>query len=666
MSDIQDSQQGAVNQTAPPETTETAVPPPPEKPALTPEQEVEEARQQVVTAQQQLEAAQNRLRNAQAAVKGSAIQPLMQTEPAKDHAVPEADTPQASAPEEDAVPATQSPKAPVAPQNFGFCNGLFIGLEKIAPFAILAIMACMAWPVFLSPDKSVFCPAEVNTLTAFLHSLATNSWFTATGLENGAFTQAQWPGFMWYLGLFTLIPGLVKTGLLLPIAAFTATFLAVLGVWSLCLAARFGSKAAFAASVILLCAPLFAPMPDFVGPAALAAALMLFAMAFFCHGWLYPTAWFSVPVAFILTTLAGLTGGLLPFATPLVASVIFLIWRGAPGRARSFDALFGLLLMLALLGCWYGAMHMAKVPDGYLHSLFAQSMQFAWPVPLKWFVPIIAGILGLMPWLLMLFGVSWFRVLAKAGATLGASRRSNGAAFVWVSAATALVISLFVSPFHPAAIAIACIGAALLGKAYANLPGGGNRLFYLLAGICLILGGIAILSLTFGQTQQLILQHLPVKPPIPDLAANLQTFTGLKIMAAILIVGGLLSFIFVRKYKGYGGLILGILIVIAMCQPARCILVPELTNINGTPLVAYSAIEDQVNKALAPAPAEAAPKAPAKAAPQAPEPAAPAAEAAPAAPAEPAAPPTPEAAPAEAPAQPATEPAPAEAAAPQQ
>lgn len=487
----------------------------------------------------------------------------------------------------------------VAVHNAGRFDACFNSFSRIGPLVLLAALLCMAWPIFYQPGLGVYCPAELKSLTAFLHCLADGSWLAPTGLAGNDFTAAQWPAYSWVIGLLALSPGLVESGYLLPTASFLCTFFAVLGVWCLSHAAGFGYKAAFAAGLILLCTPLFAPLPHFVGPAALAAAFMLFALVFFCRGWRGHVSWFSLPVAFIFTALAGLAGGFLPFLVPLGASIIYLIWRANVRRANSGDAIFGFIIMLAIFGAWLGTIMLRHVDDSYLGLLFGNAWHWSWPLPAKWFLPLCAGILGCLPWLLMIFGVNWGRVLSGAAKTFSESRHENGSALVWVSLVIALCLALFIPAFHASAVAIACLVCVLLGKAAIRLGPAGDRFFCLLAAICLILAGIILLCLSFRATQSLILGFLP-ELPLPDPGNMLLSLHYLPVVGGIILLGGIIALMFVRRFGGCGPLIYGILLVIIICQPCRLGLVHELASMPNTPLVSFATAEAQVADALAP------------------------------------------------------------------
>ena len=83
-----------------------------------------------------------------------------------------------------------------------------------------------------------------------------------------------------------------------------------------------------------------------MGPQGLATGLCLLSMAFFCMGWKKEHAWISLPLAFLTSGLAALTGGLLFLILPLLTSLVHLFWTWRIRRAQRLDALAGFLLLL--------------------------------------------------------------------------------------------------------------------------------------------------------------------------------------------------------------------------------------------------------------------------------------------------------------------------------
>lgn len=477
-----------------------------------------------------------------------------------------------------------------------FWSRRFEHCSRMPPVGLLVLLALMSWANFFHPGQALYCPAEATYLSAFIHGVQQHSWLGPLSVDGGAFSVAQWPLYYWLLAGLAAIPGVVEDSFLIPLAGFISAALAVLGVWALTHAARFGARAAFAAGVITLCAPLFVPMPHFAGPTALSAAMMLFALACFCRGWMHRHAWLSLPLGFIFTALAGLGGGPLFFITPLVASFFFLIWRGTIRRAQAADALFGFILLLVILGAWLVMLNMSSTNDLYSSQLWADAFHKPWPLSARWWLVFAIAALGLLPWILQIAGVSWLRVCMSIPSSLSASRHENGSALLWSSLVVAAALALCTTRAPVAALALVCLTTPLLGRAFVHLPKLGNRFLFLLAGLFAILLGVHAILLSFPATQGLLLKVCPVTPP-QELLDILSSLRGATVMGVILVLGGLYIFSFVRRYQGGGGLVFCALLTVLLCQPALLMVVPELGKKPEARLVTLAGIERMVNAA---------------------------------------------------------------------
>lgn len=479
----------------------------------------------------------------------------------------------------------------------GIWSALFNGFAKGGPLILLVAMLCLAWHDFYKPDNAVYCPPEFRTITAFLHCVAQNSWLTPIGLDNGAWIAPQWPGFLWFVGLLALIPGLGASSLLLPVAEFSAAAIAVCAIWWLAHTSKFGSRAAFAAGMMALCCPLFAPLPHFMGPGALAAGLMLLALLFFLKGWRKDFSLLSIPLGFIFTACAGLTGGLAHFATPLAASCCFLVWTGKFRRAQRMDALIGFICLLAIIGVWLGIVMLKGENPDYLPGLFG-AYSPAWPPVRHWWFAIAAGFLGSLPWLLTIFGVSWVRVLAKSGQAIRDSRASNGSAMIWPALVIAAALSIWTPNFHSAAVAICSLLLIPLGKAFMRMPKAGNRFFFFLAALIATVAGLALCAMHFELSQNWLLETTGL--PVPDIARQaLLRVPAFLFIGGILAGGGIVGFYFAKRFRHAGGLLYALLIAILLCQPGRLFVVPELAADPALPVRTFDAIQAEVMSRLA-------------------------------------------------------------------
>ena len=542
--------------------------------------------------------------------------------------------------------AQQTAQPPIEPSAPGFADNIFDAASIAGPLALLLIMLAQAWPALMG--HSVYCPREAAGILAFVQTAQSGMWLAPAG--DGL---AQWPVFFWFLrGIDTLLTKAAPqfAHLLFPLAAMAGCLLSLVAVWVLGRVAGLDRKAALAGGMLLLCAPIFAPFSTFVGPEALAAALTLFSLACLCHGWQKPGTTLTVPLGFVLAALAGLTGGLFYVLLPVLTSLAFLFWRCGFRRAQQADGLLGFALLLILVGCWLAVVMLWQQPQGYLKNLGEHLV--TWPITkATWWKPLAFAALGLLPWLAVICGVSWGRVLRTAPADLAASRKEKaGMAFLWIALVIACLLCIPAADMVGAAVCAACLAGLLLGKALLRLSPAGAKLFYIIAALCLLHASMALVAAGFGYTLDWLGKffHFTLSESQRTAVLGLK---ALPVLGGIGIVAAVLLARLVRRgaHGGTSGsLVLCAAIAIVMAQPASLMLMPQMEKTPEAQVKSLSAI-------LAPAPAA--------------TPAAPASPAAPAAPAEvapapAAAPEAPAAAPAEAPKVPAAAPATAPEAAP--
>lgn len=475
-------------------------------------------------------------------------------------------------------PRAEKQAAPVPPA--GRAEKFFQTLCCLGPLVLLAVLAAQAWPDFWQGwrDDALYCPAEVRNIQIFLHAQQDGQWLApGAGLatESAAGLAAQWPGFTWFLAS---LAALLPPALLFPLSGALAAALALLGVWGLSRAAGFGSKAALAAGLILLCMPIFAPLAHFTGPAALAAALLLFSLICFCRGWQAQRAWFYLPAGFVLAGLAGLTGGLFHLLLPLLASALFLLWRATFRRAQALDALTGFVLLLLLPALWLGGIILWTNAEGYMQGLFATVRQWHGPVTARWWLPLSVAGLGLVPWIGVVVCVSWQRVLRSAWSDLKASRAERaGSAFVWISVMLACLLSLFMpmAQIQSVAVCLACLTAPLLGKALLRLPHLGSRLFYLIAALCLLHAGMALVAAGFGFSLDWMARFFswPLSPEQREMILSLR---ALPVLGALCLLAAVAMTRFIRRDHPGGALLFCTLVAVILTQPAALMLAPEL------------------------------------------------------------------------------------------
>lgn len=493
--------------------------------------------------------------------------------------------------------STSAPPPPCDPPQ-GRADKCFQALCRLGPLVLLLVLAAQAWPDFWQAWRgdALYCPAESLHIRTFLHAAQNGSWLAPTAgspseADGMRCLTAQWPGFTWFMALLSLLLPQAASALLFPLAGALAAALALLGVWGLSRAAGFGPRAALAAGLILLCAPLFAPLVHFTGAAALSTALLLFSLLCFCHGWQARRAWFSLPAGFALAGLAGLTGGLFHLLLPLLASALFLLWRGAFRRAQAPDALTGFVLLLLLLAGWLGGVIFWTHAESYMQDLYATLARRPWPLPEGWWWPLAWAALGLAPWLVLTLCVSWGRVLRSAWGDLKASRAERaGSAFVWIALVLACLLSLLTPAvrMQGVAVALACLAAPLLGKALLRLSHPGSRLFYLVAALCLLHAGLALTAAGFGFSLDWMARFFSY----PLSTEQRETILGLRalpVLGALCLLATVALTRFIRRDQPGGALLFCALAVVILTQPASLMLAPELAAL---PQAGLSRLQD--------------------------------------------------------------------------
>lgn len=538
----------------------------------------------------------------------------------------QAPAPQAEAPAAPAAPAA----APVAVLEAGPAQKAFAVLAKMGPLALLLLLACQLWPTFLT--GGLYCPPEMKLMDTVREALASGQWFAP--LHNG---DAQLPVFVWMLAALDLVARMVPqlSAFVWPAGAALGGLACLWGTWALSRAAGFGPQAALASGLILLSSLLFPQLAHFMGPQGLATGLCLLSMAFFCMGWKKEHAWISLPLAFLTSGLAALTGGLVFLILPLLTSLVHLFWTWRIRRAQRLDALAGFLLLLLLGTLWAAAIIFWVQAEGYAQAVSGKFISLPWPLPSFWWLAPALAVLGLLPWLFVVTGVNWGRVFATSWKTLRASRKENsGSSFLWIALVFSLPLSLLGSGLAGATPAL-CLLAILLGRALVRMGSLGSKFFYLVIALLFLHAGMLLAALHFPVALEWLRTSTSLAIP-QQYEALLTSLDALPVLGGLCIVFAVLLARFTRRAWPGGSLLVCTLFAILLAQPAHLWLAPQLAGhaelklaaaqpLNAAAPAAPAAVEESTAPAAPEAAAEtAAPETPAAEAAQAPEAAAPA------------------------------------------
>ena len=546
--------------------------------------------------------------------------------------IPAADA--APLPEEGQVPAGEEAPAapaaaPVAVLEAGPAQKAFAVLAKMGPLALLLLLLCQLWPTFLT--GGLYCPPEMKLMDTVREALANGQWFAP--LHNG---DAQLPVFVWMLAALDLVARMVPqlSAFVWPAGAALGGLACLWGTWALSRAAGFGPQAALASGLILLSSLLFPQLAHFMGPQGLATGLCLLSMAFFCMGRKKEHAWISLPLAFLTSGLAALTGGLVFLILPLLTSLVHLFWTWRIRRAQRLDALAGFLLLLLLGTLWAAAIIFWVQAEGYAQAVSSKFISLPWPLPAFWWLAPALAVLGLLPWLFVVTGVNWGRVFATSWKTLRASRKENsGSSFLWIALVFSLPLSLLGSGLAGATPAL-CLLAILLGRALVRMGSLGSKFFYLVIALLFLHAGMLLAALHFPVALEWLRTSTSLAIP-QQYEALLTSLDALPVLGGLCIVFAVLLARFTRRAWPGGSLLVCTLFAILLAQPAHLWLAPQLAEhaelklaaaqpLNATAPAAPAAVEE----GTAPAAPEAATPAEAAPAPEATETSAPAPEAA--------------------------------------
>ena len=496
--------------------------------------------------------------------------------------------------EDEDIPDVELPREgrPVQPSK---AQKLFEGFSRIAPLALLILLVVQVWPLFWQGGN--YCPGELPAASTALGMLDNGQWVCPSGPDGAQLPVIFW--LMWGLSQVASLAGL-SAATILPLTAVLGGAIALLGGWGLSRAVGFGRTAAFATGLMLLSCLAFPFMAHFMGTQALATGLTLLSLACLCRGFQKESAYVLLPLGFILAALAGLTGGLAYLLLPPLTSLIWLVWRLRFGRAQELDAILGFLIMLLLVAVWLLALILFLDNGSYTRSVFDRIL--AWPFPLaeKWWLPVAAGFLGVCPWLLLVLGVSWPRVLRGLPRAIMASRRENsGVSFIWIAILLAAPLSLL-APGMSAYGPLLCLLAVLLGRSLERLSSLGSRFFYIIVALLLLHAGLALSACAFGFSLEWLVA-LTSLPLTPDQQAQVLSLSGLPVLGVLCIIMAVLLFRFVRRAWPCGALLACVAFVCLMAQPAHLLLAPQLAGIPDSKLINTATLLSRYAKAEAPA-----------------------------------------------------------------
>ncbi len=474
--------------------------------------------------------------------------------------------------------AKPKPKPKPKEEKPGLAVAAFNGLALLSLLGLAAILVIQTLGGAIFPG--IYIPVEESFINNYNQMLSSGQWLTPP--YNAALPAAM-PGFFWLVRALDFIP-FVDGPLLYALASFAGALTALFGAYTLALACGFGNRAAFASGLVMLSSAAFMGLSHFVGPDLFFAGVMALALAFLHRGWASERSFTWIILGFIFTGLSTLCGGFIGFALPLLASIIFIVWRGTFRRANKLDAVFGFVLMLMVILGWLGAIIGYDPDNGYLPAFLAQTaMPFVSPLwPPKeplWIQPaILAG--ALVPWIFVIPFVSWGKVAGGSISTLASSRReSSGGAWLWICLVIGLALITFVAVKPVFAVAIILpVASALLGRAVMRLEPGNSRAFFGFMAFLLF-----VLAVVLGMASASPAQ-MAAKMPAHFAKLLTASARGLPFVAGILGLGALVLWKLTRRSFPGGAMAVVVLFACMLVQPATLLISPALDGVVGKKL----------------------------------------------------------------------------------
>lgn len=496
--------------------------------------------------------------------------------PADDTIVPSTVTPPPAAPAQ--APTTSPSTSPTPPVvlSAGPAEHSFRLLSFVALFSLTLILAVQQFTSIYTP--TVFTGSELGFAFLYENMLASGQWLTPPHLADIA---PALPVYFWFMRLVDAIP-YADASLLYPLVSAFSAFVALAGVYSLGLATGFGNRVAFAAGLILLSCLGFSPMAHYLSPDLLFAGTLALSMACLYRGWISQNAYAWLALGFMLAGISTLTGGLMGLIIPLFTSLGFVVWRGSFRRGHQMDAVFGFGLLLVTIFSWLGAVILLSSEGEYLYSLsrqiFAPFLGPLWPPQDPWWLTLVRIPVALLPWVLVVLFVPWGRVCATSWTSLKLSRTEKaGSAWLWIALFVGcLYVSITSSKPCLTFVPLLPLAVLLLAKALLNLPQTNSRFFFMLlalgfAVMAIVLGALSI-PVTLAQLTPYIPVHL-IKP--------LHNIQGLPIMAGVCLIGAGVLWKGTRRSLPAGSLLVVVLLMTILIQPATMMLSPSLQGVVG-------------------------------------------------------------------------------------
>lgn len=473
---------------------------------------------------------------------------------------------------EPSVPAPEAPAVPSGPAAKLFNALSFAGLPLLIIFAA-AMTFLEVWQV-----RDLWFSDEVRLADAFMN-LGNGDWLMLT--MNGLPYPDKPPLYFWFMDALTRIPGVtVPMVFFLAVAVSHALFIG--SIWLLARGTGHDRREAFAAGLVALGCVYVSGAACYPRMDLLFAAFVTLGMTCLYRGWIKSFAPFWLAAGFLLMGAATLIKSPLGIAFAVVTSVLFLFWRGTPGRLNGRDGLPGFALMLLMILVWLGALYLGGHQD-YLRDMLGTQLagrvleggRHAEP----WWYYLAAVPVIWLPWILVVLFVNWFAVLRGIPSAWKTRRTDGGSSWLWIWLVSGLaMLSVVQSKMAVYALPLLAPLAVLTGRSILRLTAGRSRCFFSLASALLALAGLALVIIeVYPVVSPYIGSYLPSVPAVA--VPWLENLDGTMYMGGILILLAVVLLFFTRLALPGGALLVTAVGMMLMLQPYQAFVASSMDRL---------------------------------------------------------------------------------------
>lgn len=465
-----------------------------------------------------------------------------------------------------------------APLPAGPAATLFNGLSYIALPVLLLFSAAISfaevWQI-----RDLWFSDEVRLADAFMR-LMDGDWLALT--MNGQMYPDKPPLYFWFMQGLTFLPGVNATmAIFLAVAISHALFVAA--IWGLARGTGHDRREAFAAGLVALGTLYISGAACYPRMDLLFSALIVLGMTCLYRGWIKTFSPFWLATGFLLLGASVLVKGPLGLGFTVITSILFLFWRGTPGRLNGKDGLPGFLLMLLMIAAWLGTLYINGHAD-YLSQMLGQQLAgrvtgTGSHVHMWWYYLAAVPVLWL-PWVFLILFVNWLGVL-RGISTVWKSRKTNGgSSWLWIWFVTGIaLLSAIPSKIAVYALPLLAPLAVLTGRSLLRLTPQRSRWFFRFCALFLLALGLALAAI---DVYPYVEGYLPSgwKSALPEVIITwVSTLHGTAAMGGILVLTALILLFFTRTGLPGGALLITSAGMIALLPCFHLMVTPSMESL---------------------------------------------------------------------------------------